>query len=393
VTVDHIDVVGIVGAGTMGAGIAQVALEAGHEVVVYDVDAEAIAAGRARVRDGLERRARRDERVGADGERWVTERLERLRDVETVAGLAEESDLVIEAAIEVLDLKRDIFRALDDAAGADAILATNTSALSVASIAEAATRPDRILGLHFFNPAPVMPLVEVVAATTTAPSVAERAAAIVTGWGKTPVMSADSPGFIVNRVNRPFTIEALRILESGAAAITAIDDALRAAGFPMGPFELMDLSGIDVNIAAARAVWERLGRPARLRPSEIQGRLVAEGNLGRKTGQGFYVYDEHGRRTTAADAFAATADGGSTPGEIVERVRLAIANEAFFALGEEVADEDAIDLAMRLGAAHPEGPLAWARRRGLRNVVEQLEALVLIEGRRFAPAPVLVSEA
>ena len=252
--------------------------------------------GRERIRDGLTRRAAKlgldqDEtgRLGGGSAGPRPPRPDGRR------RSADDADLVIEAALEDLALKRTIFRTLDDVADASVILATNTSALSVAEIAEATRRPERVIGLHFFNPAPVMALVEVVAPPLADPAVVARAVATVTAWGKTPVVCADRPGFIVNRVNRPFTIEALRILEAGAASVSEIDEAMRDGGFPMGPFELMDLIGIDVNLAAATGIWEGLGRPDRLRPSPIQEALVAAGDLGRKTGQGFYRYED-GRR-------------------------------------------------------------------------------------------------
>jgi len=348
--------VGIVGAGTMGAGIGQVALEAGCEVVFYDVDEAAVEGGRRRIRDGLTRRAAKLGLESDDADAWVTERLERVRDVPTVDGLADEAELVIESAMEDLALKRTIFRTLDDVAADDVILATNTSALSVAEIAEATSRPGRVIGLHFFNPAPVMALVEVVAPPLADPAVVARAVAIIAAWGKTPVVCADRPGFIVNRVNRPFTIEALRILESGAAGVTEIDEALRADGFPMGPFELMDLTGIDVTLAAATGIWEGLGRPDRLRPSPIQEVLVAAGDLGRKTGQGFYRYadgkrvGENERLSTPASAEHLIAT------QIRERILDGIAAEAGLAADEGVASPELIDLALRLGAGHPRGP-------------------------------------
>ncbi len=349
-------IVGIVGAGTMGAGIGQVALEAGCEVVLYDVDEAAIDRGRQRIRDGLTRRATKLG-LDADGiDDWVAARLDRLRHVPTVDGLADEAELVVESAIEDLGLKRTIFRTLDDVADASVILATNTSAISVAEIGEATRRPDRVIGLHFFNPAPVMSLVEVVAPPLVDPGVVARAVATVTAWGKTPVVCADRPGFIVNRVNRPFTIEALRILESGAASVTQIDEALRADGFPMGPFELMDLTGIDVSLAAATGIWEGLGRPDRLRPSPIQEELVAAGDLGRKTGSGFYRYED-GRSIGEAERLAKrTSDERLTAADIRERILDTIAAEAQLAADEGVAPPDTIDLALRLGAGHPRGP-------------------------------------
>jgi 3-hydroxybutyryl-CoA dehydrogenase len=282
-----VGIVGVVGAGTMGAGIAQLALEAGHEVVLHDIDEAAIERGRSRVRDGLARRAARLDLDEDSTEAWVSGRLARMRDAHSLDAVGAEAEVVVEAALEDLDLKRTIFATLDAAAAPGVILATNTSALSVAAVAQRTRHSERILGLHFFNPAPVMPLVEVVVPPGAAAAVAARAFRLMEAWGKTPVRCADTPGFIVNRVNRPFTIQALRILEAGEATVDDVDEALRGAGFPMGPFELMDLVGLDVNLAASLGVWEPLGRPERLRPSRIQERMVADGHLGRKTGIGF----------------------------------------------------------------------------------------------------------
>jgi 3-hydroxybutyryl-CoA dehydrogenase len=355
-----IRVVGVVGAGTMGAGIAQVALEAGHEVVLHDVDEAAIERGRARVADGLGRRAAKaglEPTVAADR---VSRQLERLRDAHSLDAVGAEADLVIEAALEDLALKQTIFRALDAAARPSAILATNTSALSVAAIASATNRPQRVVGLHFFNPAPVMPLVEVVATERADEAVVARATAIVEAWGKTAVRVRDSPGFVVNRVNRPFTLEALRIVDQGRAGIVAVDEAIRSAGFPLGPFAYMDLVGLDVNLAAATGVWEGLGRPARLRPSATQQGLVDAGHLGRKSGRGFYLY-EGGRATQPAPEFEPNARlSDLAPTEIVERIRLALAAEARLTLDGGVATRTDIDRALRLGANHPTGPLEWA---------------------------------
>ena len=293
-------VIGVVGTGTMGAGIAQLALEHGHETVIHDVDEAAIQRGRERVREGLVRRAARLELDPDTIESWVDRRLARLREAETLAALAGDAEVVIEAALEDLDLKVEIFRALDASGTPGTILATNTSSLSIDAIAAATAHPERVLGLHFFNPAPVMQLVEVVAGHATSPGVVEAVVALVSGWGKTAVACTDSPGFIVNRVNRPFTLEALRIVEEGLASVESVDAAIRAEGFPMGPFELMDFVGLDVNLAAATGIWHGLGEPARLRPSELQRRLVEAGHLGRKTGHGFYRW-EGGRPAGVAE--------------------------------------------------------------------------------------------
>ncbi len=377
----------MVGAGTMGSGIAQVALEAGHEVVVYDVDVASIERGRLLVREGLARRAAKLDLDADSLDDWVDGRLAGLRSADALVSLATQADIVIEAALELLPLKQDIFRALDAEADADVILGTNTSALRVADIAAQARHRGRILGLHFFNPAPVMVLVEVVASAVTDPAVIERAERLLRAWGKTTVRSADVPGFIVNRVNRPFTLEALAILERGEAGVESIDDAIRAEGFPMGPFELMDLVGIDVNLAASRGVWDGLDRPARLMPSPIQERLVEDGRLGRKTGSGFYRYDD-GRRGTVDPEFAATASQ-LAPAVIAERIILAVVNEAWHALGDRVAATEDIDLAMRLGAAHPLGPFERTDRLGGPTAVVEALARLAAAGDQFVPAPSL----
>jgi 3-hydroxybutyryl-CoA dehydrogenase len=383
------ELVGIVGCGTMGAGIAQVALEHGHEVVMHDVDEAALDRARERILKGLGRRAAKLDLDADSIDAWVDGRLAGLRGADTLDAVAAEADVVVEAAVEDLELKRTIFRTLDreTATRPEVLLATNTSALSVAAIAAATARPERVVGLHFFNPAPLMALVEVVAPAGSDREVVERAATLVRSWDKTAIVCADAPGFIVNRVNRPFTLEALRLIEGGDASVAAIDEAIRAAGFPMGPFELMDLVGIDVNLAAARGVWEGLGRPDRLRPSAIQERLVADERYGRKSGAGFYSYDG-GRRDGPTMEFERPEGrpDRSTPDEVVERIVLAVVNEAYLATGEGVAQPADIDVALRLGAGHPFGPFEWVSSRTSRTVVADLERLATTAGSRYEPA-------
>ena len=324
--------VGVVGAGTMGAGIAQLALEAGHQVWLHDVDAAAIERGRARIRNGLERRAGRLDLDADSAESWVDGRLARLHDAQTLDVLAASGPgLVVEAALEDLEAKRAIFWALDTATPPSAILATNTSALSVGAIGAATAHRERVIGLHFFNPAPVMPLVEVVAPSASDPSIVDRATALMTAWGKVPVRCRDTPGFIVNRVNRPFTLEALAMLAAGEASVVSIDAAMRADGFPMGPFELMDLVGIDINLAAARGVYAgsiAAGDPLadRFRPSPIQERLVAEGRLGRKTRRRFLPLrgrpsPSHPAPSSTASRRAASLEGAEIAGADRARCR------------------------------------------------------------------------
>jgi 3-hydroxybutyryl-CoA dehydrogenase len=390
--------VAIIGAGTMGSGIAQVALEAGWGVVLHDPLAGATDRARARIAEGLARRAAKTQADPDAIEAWTSAQLDRLSSAESPAAAAADAHLVIEAAIEDLATKQLLFAELDRAAPPTTVLATNTSALPVGRIAEGARiAPDRVVGMHFFNPAPVLALVEIVAAKGSAPWAVERAATFAEAWGKTPIRSTDSPGFIVNRVNRPFTLEPLRLLRAGAGTIEEIDGAIVAAGFPMGPFTLMDLIGIDVNLAAARGLYEGFDRPARFRPSPLQEQLVAAGTLGRKTGSGFYRYDS-GKKVGAAPRFerpehAPPGNELVQAGQVAERVILAIVNEAYRALGDRVAAADDIDVALKLGAGHPFGPFEWARRTGLAEVAMSLDALSDEDADTFRPALALLRAA
>jgi 3-hydroxybutyryl-CoA dehydrogenase len=381
----------------MGAGIAQAALSSGHSVVLYDADAEAFARAHQRIEGGLAKLAEKGKLSGEAAD----DALGRLRVGDGLEALAGEADLIVEAALEDLALKRTIFRALDMHALPDVPLATNTSSLSVAQIAEATHHRERILGLHFFNPVPLMPLVEVVATDSTARDALQAGMDFVASLGKTAVVSADAPGFIVNRVNRAFTLEALRMVEAGEASVEAIDAAVEAGGYPMGPFRLMDLVGIDINYAVARSLYEAFDEAGRFRPSPIQEELVAAGRLGRKTGWGFYHYGESTPAGAVQDAAApgSAADiwppaGSSTlsAAAILERVNLAIVNEAYRAVEERVASPQDVDLALKLGANHPEGPFERAGRLGLRGVIEGLRrqhATASLSGDQFEVSPLL----
>lgn len=382
--------VGVVGAGTMGAGIAQVCLVAGHAVRLSDASPTALADGRQQVAAGLERLAAK----GALDPTAHMDALARLTIAADTFDAAVGADAVIEAATEDLAVKRAVFAALSAAAPPGALLATNTSSLLVSAIAEAAARPEQVVGLHFLNPAPLMRLVEVVAGDRTAARVIETAVDFATGLGKDAVVCADAPGFIVNRVARPFTLEALRMLEAEEAGIIDIDRAMVAGGYPMGPFALLDLVGLDVSQTVTRNLYEAYDMPERLRPSELQARLVAAGRLGRKTRYGFYDYDDLGGMLgPGADATAAgpTLVDGAAIGdaEIRERIELAIINEAYRAAGEGVASPPDIDLALVLGAGHPVGPFVRARAIGLGHVVAGLRALEARHGERFRVAQTL----
>ncbi|HTO94690.1 MAG TPA: 3-hydroxyacyl-CoA dehydrogenase NAD-binding domain-containing protein [Bacteroidota bacterium] len=276
--------VGIIGAGTMGGGIAQVAAGSGCDVLLHDAAGGALEQAMQRIEAGLGERARKTGTGSAE------EALRRIRPCAAISDLAG-ADVVIEAAFEDLEVKREIFRALEAVVNSGAVLATNTSSLSVTAIGALTRTPGSVIGMHFFNPAPRMKLVEIVPGSRTSDETVARARSLALAMGKTPILCADTPGFIVNRVARPFYGEALRLLGEGKASAEEIDRIVRLeGGFRMGPFELMDLIGIDVNYAVTRSVYERFFHEPRFRPHPIQARMVEAGTLGRKTGRGFYTY-------------------------------------------------------------------------------------------------------
>ena len=376
--------VGVLGAGAMGSGIARVAAAYGHPVVVLDANADQMDRARADMERALSRDVERGkigaaaagallDRVGYAGESGASG-MEAFRDC----------GLVVEAIVERLDAKRDAFTRLERSVSPDCVLATNTSSLSVSSIASACKRPERVLGVHYFNPAPVMPLVEIIPGVTTAPATLASVRALVDAWGKTTVVAADTPGFIVNRLARPFYGESIRMLEEGVADAATMDWAMREiGGFRMGPFELMDFIGHDVNFSVTRSVFEAFFYDPRYKPSFTQQRLVEAGFLGKKSGRGFYDYRD-GATKPAPDTDRARGAA------IVERIVCMLINEAADAVFLRVATPADIDLAMTKGVNYPKGLLAWSDEMGAARVVDLLGALQAEYGEdRYRASPLL----
>lgn len=361
--------IGVIGAGAMGAGIAQVAAVHGHPVVLAD----AIPAATAKARAGHAKAMAREVEKGRLTQDAVDAVLARITYVDGVSAEALAAfapcDMVIEAIVERLDVKQQLLRTLEPLVAPTAILASNTSSLSIAALAGACTDKSRVVGVHFFNPAPVMPLVEIIPAITTAPEVTARATAYAASWKKVTVLAADTPGFIVNRVARPFYGESLRLLEEGIADCATIDWALRTVGgFRMGPFELMDFIGHDVNFAVTRSVFDGMYHDPRYRPSLRQQRLLEAGWLGRKSGRGFYDYAE-------GATMPAPADDPALAQRIVDRVLAMLVNEAVEAVHLGICSVSDVELAMTTGVNYPRGLLAWGDEIGAPTVLARLQAL------------------
>ena len=372
-------IIGVVGAGTMGAGIAQVAAQNGHQVIIMDSSISTLEKAKSQhekqvnrlVEKGVIEQDKRDQILGS------------ISYTESIADMRS-CGLIIEAIIEKLEIKHDVFRKLEEVVSNACILASNTSSLSIASIGSVLVNPERIIGIHFFNPAPLMPLVEVIPAVQTNSTTIETARTLIESWKKVVVVCKDTPGFIVNRVARPFYGEALRIYEEGIADFATIDWALtHFGGFRMGPFTLMDYIGNDVNYTVTETVFEAFYYDPRFRPSFTQKRHKEAGFYGRKSGRGFYQYSEGVEQPSPIK--------DEELGRVIfERILIMLINEAIDAVFLHIASIEDIDLAMTNGVNYPKGLLKWADELGLDWVLTRLETLHKEYGDdRYRPNPLL----
>jgi len=362
--------VGVIGSGTMGSGIAQIAASNNCEVILCDTNSETLDKAKSKLQKVMHRLVEKGRVTSMEAEtiqsniRYTTS----FKDFDAAG-------LVIEAIVENAAIKKSVFGEIEKIVPDNCIIATNTSSLSVTSLAASLNKPDRFIGLHFFNPAPLMKLVEIIPAIQTKENTTETARKIIDDWGKLTVLAKDTPGFIVNKVARPFYSEALRILEEGitglpqAEAIATIDWAITEIGrFKMGPFTLMDFIGNDINYTVTETVFKAFYYDARYKPAFTQKRLAEAGYLGRKSGRGYYNYAEN--------AIKPTPNKKNDLGKlIVDRIVVMLINEAADTLHFNIASKEDIDLAMTKGVNYPNGLLKWADDIGIENCVNQLDDL------------------
>ena len=360
--------VGIIGSGTMGSGIAQVAATSGCKVKVYDTNLDALDKSKAALEKVLLRLIVK-KRIDEVEKNRIQDNISYVTSLKDLA----DSNLTIEAIIEDLEIKQILFSELETYVSNETIIASNTSSLSIASIASSLKKPERCVGIHFFNPAPLMALVEVIPSIQTSKVVFSKAVSIIKSWNKTVAIAKDTPGFIVNRVARPFYGEALRIYDEGIADFATIDQAMKTVGgFRMGPFELMDFIGNDINYTVTNTVFKTFYYDSRFRPSFTQQRLAEAGYLGRKTGKGYYDYDENGKVTSSA---VERSHNSELSALIFNRVLVMLINEAADALFWNIASAEDIDKAMTKGVNYPKGLLAWADQKGIDWCVEKIDKL------------------
>jgi 3-hydroxybutyryl-CoA dehydrogenase len=371
--------IGVIGAGTMGIGIAQVAAQNNHKVVLIDTNSEVLIKAKTSFENTLTKLVDK-QKITEDQKSVLIDLVTYTSDYNALSACS----LVIEAIVENLNVKHAVFTQIEAVVSQDCIIASNTSSLSIASIGSVLKNPSRVIGIHFFNPAPIMALVEVIPAVQTASTVLAKAKEIIDSWGKKAVIVKDTPGFIVNRVARPFYGEALRIYEEGIADFATIDWAMtHFGGFRMGPFTLMDYIGNDINYTVTETVFEAFYYDPRFKPSFTQKRHKEAGFLGRKSGKGYYDY--------GVDAEIIHPIKDEKVGRyIFNRILAMLINEAFDALFMQVASREDIDIAMKFGVNYPKGLLEWADEIGLQEILKQLTDLFDEYGEdRYRPNPLL----
>ena len=373
-------IVSVIGAGTMGSGIAQVAASNGCQVTIVDSFPQALETSKSKLKSILNRLVEKGKinqeksQLIISNIKWTTE----MKDISP-------SNLVFEAIVENMEIKQKLFSQMGQLVSDDCILATNTSSLSVTGIASICSNKSRVMGIHFFNPVPLMKLVEVIPTDETDKKLLSEVKSILENWEKSVVTAKDTPGFIVNRVARPFYSEALKIYEEGIADFATIDWAMKEFGeFRMGPFELMDYIGNDINYSATKAVYDGTNHDPRYKPSSIQKKLMDEGSLGRKSGKGYFDYSEN--------AVNPEPNKNDELGrKIFNRILAMLINAAADVLNNEIATQDDIDTAMTTGVNYPQGLLKWADEIGIVNVLKQLQGLQSNSiNSRYLPSPLLI---
>ncbi len=372
--------IGIIGAGTMGVGIAQVAATAGCKVVLFDANAPQID----KALTGLEKTLEKLVEKGKISQEKAAEIRNNIVKGEALQDL-KDSDLVIEAIIENKEIKTKVFTELETYVSEDCIIGSNTSSISITSLGAELKKPERFIGIHFFNPAPLMPLVEVIPSLLTEKTLADKIYSLMKDWGKTPVIAKDIPGFIVNRIARPYYGEALRIVEENIATPEQVDDAMKTLGnFKMGPFELMDLIGVDVNFAVTTTVYKDYFYDPKYKPSLLQQRMSEAKLHGRKTGKGFYDYSEGAVKPEAQKDDVLYQ-------QIFLRIISMLINEAVEAKRLGVANDEDIELAMQKGVNYPKGLLGWGKEIGYSKISETLKNLYNeYQEERYRQSPLLM---
>lgn len=371
--------VGIIGAGTMGIGIAQVAATNGCKVWVYDANAKQVETATV----GLEKTLTKlvdKQKISAEK---MTEILANIS-IATELKDFKDCELVIEAIIENKEIKTKVFTELEKHVSESCVIGSNTSSISITSLGAELQKPERFIGIHFFNPAPLMPLVEVIPSLLTERSLAEKIYDLMKDWGKTPVIAKDIPGFIVNRIARPYYGEGLRIVEENIATVEQVDEAMKTIGnFKMGPFELMDLIGVDVNFSVTKTVYNEYFYDPKYKPSLLQQRMSEAKLHGRKTGKGFYDYSEGAEKPVAQK-------DETLYQQIFLRIISMLINEAVEAKRLGVANDEDLELAMQKGVNYPKGLLAWGKEIGYAKISETLQSLYEeYQEERYRQSPLL----